>query len=1190
MSSTTPSPKPVLIVNDEEVFAAFLQHFPAARYTLLFAAGAAEAMALCETRSPRLMVVPLANGGADLVSALRAVDHAGSAMLGLTPAEGSVDTGGVDMTVPHSEADQIIEAARELLNERRQQPRVLVEFPVRIGEGGKGIAKDISNQSLVVETTDRVKAGATLSLEIHWGESPVSFTAKVDRVKPLGMGLQSAVLLIAKDDKETQDYLDEIIRRILEVEHYLWALEPGRPAIRGPVAWDLARRAEASLLKTAELGITKEKESEPAPACEEEEDPDEALSRRYELGKPRGRWGIGDVLEARHRLLDRPVLIKRLRSDLHEDDGARRRLEQEARLASTVSNDCIADVLDFGEDGCGLFYTLERLDGQTLAEALQARNPLFVTDILRLGVHLSFALAAAHKLGVLHLDLCPEHVFLHEQSSGQSVPKLLAFAGDSTKGGGPPPHARGLAFRPPGPARMSPDAHWDIYALARMLSRIQPTDASAESAARMIAILLRATASDETRRFDSMSAFCQALARVLRDAEEETGGDLGTRVVPVVLPEDFLNFRASSTGLIPTTSPPLQSPWPRTTVALSPSEVVEPAGVGVPEALDPTSRPAGDPFEDAPTYVADLSGAAPGTLPSLGGKPTLDQPTPDPKSPVLVVKPTRVGEELADDLDDDLDDDEPTTVAAPPDTSKAEAAAKAKAQADAKANADAQKRAAADAKAKPDAQKQAAADAKAKAAPAAASESSAPKPVAKVSLKKTTFGMPTAKPVPGKAVPAKAVPAKPVPSQPALTPPVGLKPAANSEAKPSPDGPDSAAALVEATLSEAVDPEFDEAPTDIQPVKDGKTLFGVPAAPRPVAPPGQSPVAPPPAAAPLSPGTPAMAAAPAPSTAEVIASAIESELQPAGVANPQAAVAHTDASQPLPELSTATAPVPEDDAMPLVAASPTPDLPAPGTGGAGKAVLIVVIALLVLGGGGAALWFFVLSGGEGKSSKSASSATAQADHDAMRPPPRERPRRRRIAAGKGATPDAGTPAPRAVPDAGTPAADAATPALDAAAAADTPDAEAKPDAAVRMTHAERIKFLRELRRKKKLEAKKRLKERLALINHARRYMRHGQYTESRKYLTAALKMWDSPRLRRLFSVTYSKVGQTWPAIYHQKKAVSQNSHSVSNQIRLGQLYLKVGQHARACMAFRAAKAAKPDDARAKKYVKRYCGG
>ena len=114
------------------------------------------------------------------------------------------------------------------------------------------------------------------------------------------------------------------------------------------------------------------------------------------------------------------------------------------------------------------------------------------------------------------------------------------------------------------------------------------------------------------------------------------------------------------------------------------------------------------------------------------------------------------------------------------------------------------------------------------------------------------------------------------------------------------------------------------------------------------------------------------------------------------------------------------------------------------------------------------------------------------------------------------------------------------------------------------------------------EARERLEKRLSLINHARRLMRHGRYGESRQYLTQALKMWDSPRLRQLFSMTYSRVGKVWPAIYHQRKAVAQSPGSRAAQRRLGSLYLKVGKRSAACRAFRAA--------RASSLVKRHCGG
>jgi serine/threonine-protein kinase len=1225
LRQTATSPKPILIVEDEETFAAFLQHFPAARYTLLYASGAAEAMALCETRAPRLMVVPLLEGGSDLISALRAVDHAGAMIVGLAPADAE-DTGApdVDRAVPAGDVDAALNAARELLNERRQHPRVVVEFPVRVGTESTGVAKDISNVSLVIETRERLRVGTRTTVDIHWGEAPRTLSVRVDRVKPLGLGLQSAVLLIDEDDEPARTYLDEIIGRIIEVEHYLWTLEPGRPALRGPVAWDLARRAERSLRMTAEMGLAEnhthaeaetaratnvEPEGESAPPTRAEapaahaaqaaepagtgSGSDAALQQRYELGKPRGRWGVGDVLEARHRLLDRKVLIKRLRPELQDEPEARGRLEHEARAASRVTNDCVADVLDFGQDGDGLFYAMEWLAGPTLAEALQQRTTFLTADVLRLGVHLSFALAAAHRQQLLHLDLCPEHVLLHEQAEGQRLPKLLAFGG-SREVGAPPAHARGLSLRPPGEAGKHPDAGWDVFALARLLSRLRPTDAASEGAARLKAILERASASDESRRFPHMEAFCRALARVKREAEQQEGDDLGTRIVPAVLPDDFVGFRVSSTGIQPVTAPPPAVPWPRTTVALSASPRPEqtdprapaaegPGGAGEPAALEAPPSTSEDPFEDDPTSVADLSGvlartreasgaAAPDAPSAPGEAPAAQQVAASGRAaagsaegvPASSPPPPRAAPPRGRSLDD-----APTHVAHNAEASASPGASGAVTEAPDEEGDDAPTRVAdpaSPAQAPPPAGSSSPPGAPRPPAAGQAAESEPP-------LKKTLFGVPAAQ-VPGAPPPQTGGP----------------------RAAPPPQTTPAAAEPVDEAFASVSDDEFDEAPTNVVPESvpesDQKTLLGVAAAPKPGTPTaGSSGGAPRAGDAPPAQATPGAAAAPAPapapaSSADAVSSVIADELSAGPMEHdPATPLAEGEAALDAPEAALDAAP--DGAAAPVTGA--TPVAPEPGGRRPLRVLLLAGLAVLVLAGGGAGLWFGVLA--PGKDTPGASSAAenttertagAVSGHDAT-------VTRRRPARGlrpRPADPDA---AMAASTNAQVPS-DAATLEGDAAATAGDADPDAAVVAAVQdaggadaeLSREERKKFLYEMRQKKKAELKRRLEKRLALINKARHMMRQGRYVGSRKYLTEALEMWDSPRLRQLFSITYSRVGKTWPAIYHQKKAVAQSPSSASRQIRLGGLYLKVGQRGRACMAFR--------KAGARKYLERHCGG
>ena len=70
------------------------------------------------------------------------------------------------------------------------------------------------------------------------------------------------------------------------------------------------------------------------------------------------------------------------------------------------------DVLE--RDGDTAFIVMEYVPGESLAQRLRS-GPLPLHDVLRIGVQLCQALAAAHQQGILHRDLTPGNLVLTPQ-------------------------------------------------------------------------------------------------------------------------------------------------------------------------------------------------------------------------------------------------------------------------------------------------------------------------------------------------------------------------------------------------------------------------------------------------------------------------------------------------------------------------------------------------------------------------------------------------------------------------------------------------------------------------------------------------------------------------------------------------------------------------------------------------------
>ncbi len=142
----------------------------------------------------------------------------------------------------------------------------------------------------------------------------------------------------------------------------------------------------------------------------------------YEIVKPLGAGGMGEVYEARDTRLDRSVAIKVLPAELARDAGARARFDREARAIAALNHPNICALHDIGDaDGHG-FLVMERLEGETLQDRLQ-RGPLEIEQIADYGIALADALDAAHARGLIHRDLKPANIFI----TTRGVVKILDF-------------------------------------------------------------------------------------------------------------------------------------------------------------------------------------------------------------------------------------------------------------------------------------------------------------------------------------------------------------------------------------------------------------------------------------------------------------------------------------------------------------------------------------------------------------------------------------------------------------------------------------------------------------------------------------------------------------------------------------------------------------------------------------------
>jgi uncharacterized repeat protein (TIGR03803 family) len=131
----------------------------------------------------------------------------------------------------------------------------------------------------------------------------------------------------------------------------------------------------------------------------------------YEILKPLGAGGMGEIYSARDTRLGRTVAVKILTARMMDQAGFRERLEREARAISNLNHPHICTLHDIGNHEGVDYLVMEFVEGQSLAERLKD-GPLPGPEVLRIAVEIAEALDYAHREGVIHRDLKPGNIML----------------------------------------------------------------------------------------------------------------------------------------------------------------------------------------------------------------------------------------------------------------------------------------------------------------------------------------------------------------------------------------------------------------------------------------------------------------------------------------------------------------------------------------------------------------------------------------------------------------------------------------------------------------------------------------------------------------------------------------------------------------------------------------------------------
>ncbi len=202
-------------------------------------------------------------------------------------------------------------------------------------------------------------------------------------------------------------------------------------------------------------------------------DDPESLGRigGYEVTGVIGSGGMGVVLKAHDRSLDRVVAVKVMAPHLAASGSARQRFAREAKAAAAVLHPNVIAIHGVSNDQSLPYLVMPYVRGASLQKRIDAEGPLATIDILRIGSQVAAGLAAAHEQGLVHRDIKPANILLEQGVERVAITDFgLARAADDASMTRSGVIAGTPQYMSPEQARGEPiDARSDLFSLGSLL-------------------------------------------------------------------------------------------------------------------------------------------------------------------------------------------------------------------------------------------------------------------------------------------------------------------------------------------------------------------------------------------------------------------------------------------------------------------------------------------------------------------------------------------------------------------------------------------------------------------------------------------------------------------------------------------------------------------------------------------------
>jgi len=147
-----------------------------------------------------------------------------------------------------------------------------------------------------------------------------------------------------------------------------------------------------------------------------------------------GAGGMGEVLKARHRRMDRVVALKILPPQKVDSAQSIERFQYEVKAAARLTHPNIVTAHDAGEQAGVHYLVMEHVEGQDLAVLVRRAGGLSVLQAIDCTLQAARGLQYAHGEGVVHRDIKPANLLLDKKGTVKILDMGLAHISDGAAG------------------------------------------------------------------------------------------------------------------------------------------------------------------------------------------------------------------------------------------------------------------------------------------------------------------------------------------------------------------------------------------------------------------------------------------------------------------------------------------------------------------------------------------------------------------------------------------------------------------------------------------------------------------------------------------------------------------------------------------------------------------------------------